>query len=516
MKRIILSLIFVLSFSSFAAPTVDSMLGKITGIENDRAYIYKGIPYAKATTGDLRFAPPVKADSFVGEFKADKFCKIPFQSPFMNYPKLNGEGVDSLCLNVYTPKGAKVNDKYPVYMWIYGGAFVGGASSLPLYDGSEFAKDGIVFVSINYRLGAEGFYSSKSTKQLYGTTGNWGLLDMILALNWIKDNIKYFGGDPDNVTIGGESAGAFSVSALVLSPLTKGLFKRAVMESGTILSYPFVSMNQNDNQLIAYGHSEKLNSKFDIKDSMAGLADLRNIPPEILSNYCPLDLGFDNKDGSYLIPNFDGYVIPYEPYESLKNGEFNNVDILLGYNTNEGTMFVPPSVTDKQLDSVITYHHKKNGSNRINKLYSREIYQNPYDRSCEYIGDIAFNLGMKIFADNISKTNKVYMYHFDYAPEYMMRTPYKVGHASEIAYVFNNLQKNATKTQRQVADVFHRRVVNFIKTGNPNTDGNTEEKIIWNTYEENNSSVFRISDRQHMEAFKLKDRLEILESELFK
>ena len=104
----------------------------------------------------------------------------------------------------------------------------------------------------------------------------------------------------------------------------------------------------------------------------------------------------------------------------------------------------------------------------------------------------------------------------DEVPEYMMRTPYKEGHASEIAYVFNNLQKNATKTQRQVADVFHRRVVNFIKTGNPNTDGNTEEKIIWNTYEENNSSVFRISDRQHMEAFKLKDRLEILESELFK
>ena len=515
MKRIIFSLILAIASSSYATPLVDLQSGHILGTENDKAYIYKGIPYAKPAIGDLRFAPPVKTESLTGDFKADEFCKIPIQSPFMNYPKLKDEGLDSLCLNIYTPKGAKLNDKYPVYMWIYGGAFVGGASSHPLYEGSEFAKNGIVFVSINYRLGAEGFYSSKTTKQLYGTTGNWGLLDMILALNWIKDNIKYFGGDENNVTIGGESAGAFSVSALVLSPLTKGLFKKAVMESGTILSYPFVSLNQKENQLIAYGHSEKLNNKFDIKDTLSGLAELRNISPEILSNYCPLDLGFDNKDGSYLIPNFDGYVIPDNPYEALKKGKFNDVDILLGYNTNEGTMFVPPTVTEKQIESVISYIHKKNGLDRISKLYSRDIYKNPYDRSCEYIGDIAFNLGMKIFADNISKKNKVYMYHFDYAPEYMLRTPYKVGHASEIAYVFNNLQKDATQTQRQVAAEFHKRVVNFIKTGNPNTDGNTEENTIWNTYEKNNATVFRISDKQHMETFMLKDRLDILESELF-
>ena len=515
MKQIFILIVF-LPFFANATPIVDSKVGTISGVETDKAYIYKGIPYAKAAIGDLRFAPPVKADRVTGEFKAEKFCKIPIQSPFMNYPKLNGEGVDSLCLNVYTPKGAKINDKYPVYMWIYGGAFVGGASSHPLYDGSEFAKDGIVFVSINYRLGAEGFYSSKTTKQLYETTGNWGFLDMVLALNWIKDNIKDFGGDPDNITIGGESAGSFSVSALILSPLTKGLFNKAVMESGTILSYPFVSLNNKDNQQIAYGHSEKLNKKFDIKDSVSGLTTLRNIPPEILSNYCPLDLGFDNKEGSYLIPNFDGYVIPENPYESLKNGNFNDVDVLLGYNTNEGTMFVPPSVTENQIVGVISYLHKDGDADKINKLYSLETYKNTYDRSCEYIGDIAFNLGMKIFADNISNKNKVYMYHFDYAPEYMLRTPYKVGHASEIAYVFNNLQKDATQTQRQVAAAFHRRVVNFIKTGNPNTDGIIEEKTIWSTYEKNNSSVFRISDSQHMEPFTIKDRLDVLESEMFR
>ena len=296
MKRLFHTLFITLLFTfavncSYAnsEPLVITDIGAIEGVSEHGVEHFYGIPYAKAPVHDLRFAPTVAADPFADTFKADSFCPVVPQSSFIVKRKGFRTGDNSLCLNIYRPKNAKKGDKLPVFVWIHGGAYMMGASNNPYYDGTAFAKDGVILVSINYRLHALGFYSSKYTYKKYGTTGNWGHLDMIEALKWVRNHIESFGGDPDKVTIGGESAGSMAVSSLVLSPLAKGLFKRAVLESGTILSYPFVSLYKSENSKSAFTNSAAIATLFGADDSESGLEALRTIDPLLLSYNCGYD-----------------------------------------------------------------------------------------------------------------------------------------------------------------------------------------------------------------------------------
>ncbi|MHB9296596.1 hypothetical protein PilKf_02369 [Pillotina sp. SPG140] len=193
--------------------------GPIEGLEADGIYAYKGIPYAKAPVGDLRFAPPQDVEPWTTVLDCTKYGPLTVQladNPFLAVENAN-QSEDSLSLNVWTPAAPGATDKLPVYVYIHGGGFGNGSGNETTFDGTSFAKNGVVTVTINYRLGTLGFFASQETYKQYGTTGNWGLLDQIKALEWIRDNIANFGGDPSQVTIGGESAGSWSVSALIES-----------------------------------------------------------------------------------------------------------------------------------------------------------------------------------------------------------------------------------------------------------------------------------------------------------
>lgn len=485
------------------APVVTTNIGTYEGLNLNDVEVFKGIPFAKEPSGSLRFAPPKAVEPFAGTYKATKFCPIPTQVSTLRDDKNDVQGTNTLCINIYRPKNVKADAKLPVYFWIFGGAYVAGTSNHPWYDGTEFAKDGVILVSTNYRVNAQGFLSSKAQFSKYGTTGNNGLLDMIESLKFVKNNIAAFGGDPDNITIGGESAGSFSVSALVLSPLTKGLFKNAIMESGTILSFPFISLDATHNRALAYDLSERFLNKFGLSDSSEAIETLETIDPVLLAHQSNYDYDFVTGRFSFLIPNCDGYVIPFDPVKELKEQNFNKVNILMGYNTDEGTYFANPKITNEEYQMALD-NNFGDKSDAIKAIY--EGFDAPFKKTYELLGDVMFNIGVKVFADNLAETNDVYMYHFDYASD--KESPYGVTHASEIQYAFKTLDSKAKEQDTKVADTTHKLWVNFIKTGNPNYDGEHFIDKAWLKYKKGSALVYRIGEECSVEPFAIKERLE--------
>ena len=486
-------------------PVVTTNIGTYEGLNLNDVEVFKGIPFAKEPSGSLRFAPPQAVEPFAGTYKATKFCPIPTQVSTLRDDKNDVQGTNTLCINIYRPKNVKADAKLPVYFWIFGGAYVAGTSNHPWYDGTEFAKDGVILVSTNYRVNAQGFLSSKAQFSKYGTTGNNGLLDMIESLKFVKNNIAAFGGDPDNITIGGESAGSFSVSALVLSPLTKGLFKNAIMESGTILSFPFISLDATHNRALAYDLSERFLNKFGLSDSSEAIETLETIDPVLLAHQSNYDYDFVTGRFSFLIPNCDGYVIPFDPVKELKEQNFNKVNILMGYNTDEGTYFANPKITNEEYQMALD-NNFGDKSDAIKAIY--EGFDAPFKKTYELLGDVMFNIGVKVFADNLAETNDVYMYHFDYASD--KESPYGVTHASEIQYAFKTLDSKAKEQDTKVADTTHKLWVNFIKTGNPNYDGEHFIDKAWLKYKKGSALVYRIGEECSVEPFAIKERLEKL------
>ena len=487
------------------APVVTTNIGTYEGLNLNDVEVFKGIPFAKEPSGSLRFAPPQAVEPFAGTYKATKFCPIPTQVSTLRDDKNDVQGTNTLCINIYRPKNVKADAKLPVYFWIFGGAYVAGTSNHPWYDGTEFAKDGVILVSTNYRVNAQGFLSSKAQFSKYGTTGNNGLLDMIESLKFVKNNIAAFGGDPDNITIGGESAGSFSVSALVLSPLTKGLFKNAIMESGTILSFPFISLDATHNRALAYDLSERFLNKFGLSDSSEAIETLETIDPVLLAHQSNYDYDFVTGRFSFLIPNCDGYVIPFDPVKELKEQNFNKVNILMGYNTDEGTYFANPKITNEEYQMALD-NNFGDKSDAIKAIY--EGFDAPFKKTYELLGDVMFNIGVKVFADNLAETNDVYMYHFDYASD--KESPYGVTHASEIQYAFKTLDSKAKEQDTKVAGTTHKLWVNFIKTGNPNYDGEHFIDKAWLKYKKGSALVYRIGEECSVEPFAIKERLEKL------
>lgn len=503
--------------TAFADPYVITSQGPIKGLEEKGVEVFRGIRYAKIPKGRLRFAPPEPAENFSDTFDATSFCQIPVQPSFLNHSLKAIEDEDCLCLNIYRPKGIREGEKLPVYVWIYGGAFVSGASSLPLYDGTSFARNKVIFVSINYRLNALGFYASESTLKQYGTTGNWGILDMIEALSWVHSHIEDFGGDKNNVTIGGESAGAYACSALVLSKKAAGLFNKVILESGTLFNYPIDGYDSRRNNAEAMQASKRFASYFNASDDASGLELLRELDPVLIAYHSGFNYDMLNNTQHILKPYFDGAVLPSDPLASLYDGDFNKVDVLLGYNTNEGTMFTNPKLSQKEFlqslsalfgkdrgQAVFDYFDKKNGS--------------VYRKASDFVGDMMFNLGMKMFADKLSENSNVYMYHFAYGSSDVDRHG-GVGHAKEIAYAFNNLKDGGGKEQNFVADSMHERFVNFIKHGDPNLciSDDPQDKgakknylVQWPRYDRESPMVMRFDRFSGAEAFELKDELEFL------
>ncbi|MDO4951678.1 MAG: carboxylesterase family protein, partial [Bacteroidales bacterium] len=316
--------------------------GSVSGVLENGYAAYKGIPYAQPLVGKLRWKSPVPAKAWKGTLKATAFKAAPCQPHDPNAPadaKKPAYSEDCLYLNVFTP-ATRADEKLPVMVWIHGGGFITGSAAEPPVD--TYVKNGIVFASIEYRLGALGFLAlpELSKQSPTGTSGNYGLQDQILGLKWIHDNIAAFGGDPNRITIFGESAGAISVSMLCGSPEAKGLFQQAISQSGgNFCPMDSVRFNNDGNrdQQGAMAHG------VDYMHRMGGnsLADLMKMDANKLVN----DPSTSGVGGFW--PCIDGKVLVDDQYKMYQRGQFNDVNVIIGTNSDEGTMFCRPEALSK-------------------------------------------------------------------------------------------------------------------------------------------------------------------------
>ena len=446
--------------------SVQTENGTVSGLFNEAngITVFKGIPFAAPPVGDLRWKAPQPAGSWDGIKQCTTFSASPMQGtpvPFMMWtqefiaPK-EPLSEDCLYLNVWT--GAKdATEKRPVFVYIYGGGFSSGSGAVPVYDGEEMAKKGLVFITINYRVGTLGFlaHPELTAESPNHASGNYGLLDQVAALQWVNKNVAAFGGDPGNVTIAGQSAGAFSVNYLVASPLTKGLFHRAIAESGgAVLSTNQLARGSNLNAAEAAG------VKFAESLGAASLAELRAKPANVILNA--------RGPGS---PIVDGYFLPEPVGGIFASGEQNDVPVILGWNQDEG--FGGQPVPADQFKERVKQQFGESADDflaqfPVNSDDDAFAIQNDLG-SLQTFGVQSFHW-MKL--QNQTGKSKVFLYRFD------KDLPYAEGmndfgafHTGEVPYAYNNLKMSPrpwTDTDYELANTMSDYWVNFAKNGNPN------------------------------------------------
>ena len=445
--------------------------GIIQGEVTEDLMIYKGIPFAAPPVGELRWKAPQPVQPWEGIKETVEFGPGPIQG----FGKSDAFSEDCLYLNVWTPAKSP-KEKLPVLVWIYGGGFSMGNSAGN--DGSELARKGVVLVSMNYRVGQMGFFAHPelSAENPEGVSGNYGILDQIAALEWIQENIAAFGGDPEKVTIFGESAGGISVSMLCASPLAKGLFRGAISQSGGSFgpveerSYPGENMTSLD-------IAEKQGAKLAERLGAESIADLRAMEPDKLGG------GFALAGGPW--PIVDGYVIPDDQYKLYEAGKFNDVDVLIGYNSDEGASF--------SFGSNDAAAHRASVEERYGPFAEELLKAYPVDGPVvtktgrDLARDASFGWHTWSWARLQSEkgNSKVYMYYFDQHPEYPEGSPqYGNGspHGQDVDFVFKTLKKEDTDTDYELSDIMATYWTNFAKYGDPNGEGLPE----WPEFTEDN------------------------------
>ena len=307
--------------------------GLVQGRSRDGLTIYKGIPFAAPPVGDLRWRAPQPAADWEGTLIADEFSPVCFQEG-ETVPGMGREPVseDCLYLNVWTPARSP-DEKLAVMVWLYGGGNHVGSGSARLYWGDELAKKGVVVVTLNSRLGAFGMFAHPelSAESGYGASGNYLLLDQIAALQWVRDNISAFGGDPANVTLFGQSAGAHNSSNLMVSPLARGLFRRVIAHSGGDLAAAETEFSST----YTLEHAERAGVEWTARFGARTIAEMRRIPAgEIFANDNGTFFGNGTPRGPHRI-NIDGYVLTGDPYDLYAQGVEHDADLLAGYNAGE-------------------------------------------------------------------------------------------------------------------------------------------------------------------------------------
>lgn len=451
-----------------AWPVVKTGYGPVKGVKEEGITVFRGIPFAKPPVGELRFAPPEEPEPWSETLDCSKFRDVPVQenntAPFK-------QSEDCLYLNIWTPENAK-GKNLPVFVFIHGGGYSFGFSSKNLYSGKRFAQDGIIQVNISYRLNAMGFLPTAEGEARYGYLGNIGTLDQIKALQWIKNNIHVFGGDAGNITICGESAGAFSVSNMILSPMAKGLFNRAIMQSGNTLGQPLMMAEMQGYREQSLERGDRFAASLNALNSAgkASLEKLRKLSARSLSEASYLSMDFTRPSPFYFFTVFDGVVIPENPYQALMDGKTNDVPILVGFNTDEGTLFIPGSRSETAYREILEKTFGKKRAKEVYERYPVNEKNNATQRARDLI-KMALRIGGDIFADVLSsRGQKVYSYQFDYKIPELIQKDLGVMHALELPFVFDTMPENLTLDEEGLAfkEVVHRYWLNFIRTGNPN------------------------------------------------
>lgn len=421
--------------------------GKLKGLKKDGYNFYGAIPYAKAPIGNLRYRRPHKAEQFTSTYLADHFPNKCPQEPQIGFFKKEfyedssynvNDSEDCLYLNIWTPSEKK--SSYPVAVYIHGGAFMGGYNSEVEFNGANFAKRGIVLVTINYRLGIFGFlaHPKLSEENEEHISGNYGIFDQIAALKWIKKNIAAFGGDASNITIFGQSAGAMSVQTLCSSPLTKNLFNAAIMESAA-------GYKKSLNYDLPLAQAEEIGKDiFKILD-INTVTELRKIPAQtLLSKFNQYMGNLIKNNGGFLgldlpmVPNIDGYLLTEGYDKTIENGHLYQIPYLLGSNSND----------------IGTSKNKEFG----------DLYE-----------------GAKNLAEKESTCNPIYLYYFK---RKMPGDDAGAFHSAELWYVFGNLDhcwRPLTQADYKLSNEMMDNWISFFKMHKPLKD--------WQPYTEENKFI---------------------------
>lgn len=444
--------------------------GKRVG-DDGQVRVYKGIPFAAPPVGKLRWQPPQPPAAWEGMRACTEFGSVCPQNPYpagsiyAQPPQPQSE--DCLYLNVWTAAD-KAGEKRPVMVWIHGGALMRGSGSLGVYDGESLARKGVVLVTINYRLGPFGYFAhpALSHESPQGSSGNYGVLDQIAALTWVQRNIAALGGDPGRVTIFGESAGSWSVCALVASPLAKGLFHGAIGQSGGCFA-PMQHLKQERQGLPpAEKAGEGLAAILGCEKAADPLVALREKTAlEILAAAAR-----DPAQGRTRA-NVDGWVFPREIFEIYSEGQQNPVPVMVGSNADEGTSLVPTTPTS--IDGFLATSKRKYGdlTDRFLNVYP---VASPSDVSGAFLHSVRdewFTWEMRTWARMTKKAGgTAYLYYFSRVPPRPDAEKYGAYHAAEIVYVFDNLSKTPWTQQpadRALAEAMSGAWVRFAASGNP-------------------------------------------------
>lgn len=472
-----------------AADRVKTADGILEGTVNSDSSvrIFRGIPFAAAPVGNLRWQAPHPVQHWSGVRKADEFGGYCVQGQVFSdiLPRSKEMSEDCLYLTVWAPaKPAAAH--LPVYVWFYGGGFAAGSGDEPRYDGESFAKHGIVVVNVNYRLGIFGFFSHPelSKESGHNASGNYGLLDQVAALQWVRKNIAAFGGDPKKVTIGGESAGSLSVSALMASPLSRDLFQQAVGESGAFFGAV------GGRGMASLAESEKQGVKFATAIGAKSLAELRaKSSADLLKDATKNSAGF--------WPNVDGYFLPTDVQTIFAEGKQSQIPLLAGWNADEVRMMVmmaKEKPNAKTFPEHLRQQFKDNADGAL-KVYAASNDEEALRSAGDLASDSFIVFGTWKWLEMQTKTGKpVYRFEFDRTvpiPDAMKSMAPGVksfgsAHASELEYVFKTLPSKKADWQpddQKVAETMNDYWANFIKTGDPNGAGLAEWPNFTKTHE---------------------------------
>ena len=463
-----LKLIALLSLAAatlgFAHGSVPIMTetGLVQGVAEMDLTVFKGIPFAAPPVGDLRWRAPQPAAKWEGVRAADKFGPDPYQG--------DGKGAvseDCLYLNIWTPAKSP-DDKLPVLVWIYGGGFAFGSNSTPTHNGEHLARKGVVLVTINYRVGSLGFlaHPELSAENPSKASGNWGLMDQIAGLKWVQRNIAAFGGDPAKVTIFGESAGGIAVSMLCASPEAKGLFRGAISQSGGSFGPARPTTYPGEN-MRTLAQAEASGVAYAQKAGVASIAELRKLTPDKLP-------GGWGSGAAW--PIVDGFIIPDDQHKLYEAGKYNDVDILVGYNSDEGLSFAREKTPEEYRANV----EKRYGpfAEKLLAAYPAGATTVP-KTARDLMRDAAFGWQTWAWATLQAKTgkSKVFYYYFDQHPARPADGPnadHGMPHGVDVPYVFQTLDRNDAKLTPgdwAISDTVSTYWTNFAKRGDPNGAG---------------------------------------------
>ena len=487
--------------------------GAIQGVVRGDVISFKGIPYAAPPVGNLRWRPPQPVAPWPGVRAAREYGNDCVQSVLPGDAAASGarQDEDCLVLNVWAPNPNGSSVRHPVLVWFHGGGFVNGAASIPFFDGSSFARQGIVVVSPNYRLGRMGFFAHPAlSAEAEPPLANYGLLDQLAALHWVQKNIGRLGGDPTQVTIAGQSAGGISVIHMLTWPQARGLFQRAAVLSGggrsfivqqRDLSRPRGTLPSAEASGVAFARSVGVRAS-----GAQALAQLRALPAKTVNGSVSM-LALIMQPRTYAGgPIVDGAVVTDQPEVHIRNGNVARVALIIGTVSGD----VPGWFVRDIADPFAVFAHD---AERARELYRTEGLMPRTTQAARISADMYMHEPARFVAQHLTAQGMpVWLYRFAYVAE--SENDRRAAHASELPFFFNQLDarfgRNTTERDRAAAQRFHQAFVNFAKTGNPNGVGLSH----WPTFHPSsyNLMMFGRDGTASIQSDPLRERLALIAS----